>query len=249
MPRLTLITHVYNAQAGVDHHLRLWQQLDPKLRERLEFLIIDDCSSPPLSAEHSGLNLRLLRVNDDIDWNMPGCRNLGAIQARADWLLYFDVDNITTEANIGRIVEALPKLDRTRLYVFRRMQDGVEVDPHINTFLVTRWGYFRAGGYDEDFAGHYGYEDVVFRNMWRTHVGRETLLSDVSFDQLGWRTSDLNRDTQRNHALAQSRLAAGLPKPKGLLRFDWDEVGAAPLSPKPASMAAPAIDPERKANV
>ena len=123
----------------------------------------------------------------------------------------------------ARMVAAQPRLNRDTLYVFKRIHHGQEVDPHINTYLITRRGYFKAGGYDEDFAGHYGYEDVVFRNMWRKYVGSEVLLADIAFTQMGWRTNNLDRDTTRNHALAQYKAALGLPKPKGALRFEWAE--------------------------
>jgi len=222
-PKLTLITHVYNAQGPVDLQLARWRAYDPALLAQLEFIVIDDCSDTPLAVDAAGLNLRLLRVEDDIAWNMPGCRNLGAVQAAAPWLLYFDVDNVTAEASIAMLVNALPRLDPQRLYVFRRTQDGQDLEPHINTYLVTRRGFFAAGGYDEDFCGHYGYEDVLFRNMWRRHVGGETLLTDIAFEQLGFRTAGLDRDTTRNERLVQARAAAGFPKPRGMLRFAWTE--------------------------
>ncbi len=224
MTRLTLITHVYNAQAGVDHHLALWRRYPPALLAELEFLVVDDHSDPPITVDRRGLNLRLLRVEDDIAWNMPGCRNLAAMQARSDWLLFFDVDNVTSETNIHRMMLATAALDRSRLHVFARQHDGVAVAPHINSFLISRWGYFRAGGYDEDFAGHYGFEDVLFRNLWRKHVGKEVLLPDMVFEQMGWRTNNLDRDTTHNQALANFKAALGLPKPKGCLRFGWSEV-------------------------
>jgi hypothetical protein len=227
MPELTLITHVYNGQPMLSEQLARWRAYAPALADRLEFLVIDDCSDPVLHAQAQGLNLRLLRVTDDIAWNMPGCRNLAAIQARSDWLLYFDVDQFTAEANILMMVNALPKLSQQRLYVFRRIVDGVDAEPHINTFLISRRGFFRAGGYDEDFAGHYGFEDVVFRNMWRRHVGDEVLLTNIAFDQGGRPTSGLSRDTQRNQALAQYKMALGFPKPRGCLRFQWEEVEGA----------------------
>lgn len=226
MPDLTLITHVYNGQAMLDEQLARWRAYSGALAARLEFLVIDDCSDPPLVAEPGALDLRLLRVTDDIAWNMPGCRNLGAVQARSDWLLYFDVDQFTAEANILMMANALPRLDPKRLYVFRRIVDGVDAEPHINTFLISRRGFFRAGGYDEDFAGHYGFEDVVFRNMWRRHVGDEVLLTNIAFDQGGRPTTGLDRDTLRNQALAQYKMALGFPKPRGLVRFQWQEVAA-----------------------
>ena len=227
MSELTLITHVYNGQPMLDAQLARWRSWSPALTRRLEFLVIDDCSDTPLAAPAQGLNLRLLRVADDIAWNMPGCRNLAAVQARSDWLLYFDVDQFTAEANIAVILNAQARLSAQRLYVFRRRVDGVDAEPHINTFLISRSGFFRAGGYDEDFSGHYGFEDVVFRNMWRRYVGDEVLLTNISVEQMGEPTRGLNRDTQRNQALAQYKLALGLPKPRGCLRFLWDEVQAA----------------------
>ena len=60
--------------------------------------------------------------------------------------------------------------------------------------------------------------------MWRKHVGTEVLLTDIAFEQIAFRTSGLDRDLQRNQALIAQRAAAGLPKPKGMLRFAWDEV-------------------------
>jgi hypothetical protein len=226
MRELTIITHVYNAQAGLDHQVALWQQLDATLRERLSFIVIDDFSDPPLTVDRSGpaLDLRLLRVRDDIDWNMPGCRNLAAVQANSDWLLFFDIDNVLSPEDLTKVLLALARLDRTVRYVFRRTLDGQEVEPHLNSFLVSRWGFLRAGGYDEDFCGHYGYEDVLFRNMWRKYVGSEVLLTDVAFQQKGWKTAGLDRDVVRNQTLLHTLAAQGFPKPKGMLRFDWSEV-------------------------
>ncbi|MEY4416135.1 MAG: hypothetical protein RIQ53_3428 [Pseudomonadota bacterium] len=241
MSALTLVTHVYNDQANVDTHVAHWKSFPPALRRHLSFLVIDDHSDEPLRIDAGELDLRLVRVSDDIDWNMPGCRNLGALLSRTEWMLYFDADNITSADNIARLVQALPTLDASRLYVFRRTQDGRDVDPHINTYLITRSGFWQAGGYDEDFSGHYGYEDVVFRAMWRQHCGGETLLSDIAFEQMHWRTQGLDRDTTRNQALAQYKLAIGLPKPQGFVRFRWEAVAVA------AASAPPAAGPERSA--
>lgn len=224
MSDLSIITHVYNAQAGVDHQVSRWRQLPVELLQRLEFIVIDDHSDPELTVDRGPLNLRLFRVDSDIDWNMPGCRNLAAIQASSPWLLFFDVDNVVPPDQLEHLVRGLRGLDSQRLCVFRRTHDGQEVQPHINSFLVSRVGFFRAGGYDEDFCGHYGFEDVLFRNQWRTHVGGETLLQDLVFEQMSWRTNDLNRDTTRNQALIQYKAALGLPKAQSFLRFAWHEV-------------------------
>ena len=238
--QLTLITHVYNAQQPVDHQLARWKALDPALLAQLKFLVIDDHSDAPLQIDPGPLDLRLLRVHDDIDWNMPGCRNLAAMLCSTEWMLFFDIDNVVDEAGLRKMVRALATLDRSRLHVFRRVRDGVDLEPHINSFLISRTGFYRAGAYDEDFVGHYGFEDVLFRIMWRTHVGKEVLLTDIAFEQLNHGTSGLDRDTARNQALIQQRAAAGFPKPRSFVRFGWGEVMPAAVS---LGQAQPAPEP------
>ena len=235
MAQLTLITHVYNAQGPIDRQIERWKRFSPDLLSQLQFLIIDDHSDEPLKIDPGPLDLRLLRVDDDIDWNMPGCRNLAAIQSRTEWMLYFDADNIGGETAIAKLVGALPRLDPLRLHVFRRVENGVDVEPHINTFLITRRGFFQAGGYDEDFCGHYGYEDVVFRTMWRKYVGSELMFTDIAFEQIGFRTAGLNRDTTHNQALANFKQQIGLPKPRALVRFAWNEVNIQAQEPAEVS--------------
>jgi hypothetical protein len=244
MRQLTVITHVYNAQQPVAQQIALWKQYQPALLARLSFLIIDDHSDEPLRVDAGPLDLRLVRVDDDIDWNMPGCRNLAATLAETPWMLFFDVDNVASEASLQKIVDALPLLDRKRLHVFRRTENGVDVEPHINSFLITRQGFWRAGGYDEDFSGHYGFEDVLFRMMWRKHVGSEVLLTDIAFEQLQFRTSGLDRDTTRNQRLIQTKAAAGLPKPRGMLRFAWRALDAVEAATQDADGHAAGTHPD-----
>ena len=224
LPKLSLITHVYNQPEGMARHVDFWKSLSPELAAQIEFICVDDFSDPPVQIARDSLNLRLFRVLDDIDWNMPGCKNLGAVMARADWLLFFDLDNMIDERGLEVLVASLDKLKPDTLYNFRRVEEGKEVASHINTLLMTRRGFFKAGGLDEDFAGHYGYEDVHFHHMWRHHVGPEVLLVDIVFTQLGFRTETLNRDTSRNQALIHHKiLTLGHKGSVGKMRFAWAE--------------------------
>ncbi|MBV8604169.1 MAG: glycosyltransferase [Pelomonas sp.] len=224
IPLLSLVTHVYDQPAAVARHVQFWKSLPPELTQHLEFIVVDDFSDPPLAIERGALNLRLFRVTDDIDWNMPGCKNLGALMARADWLLFFDIDAMCDAMALVKLVANLPRLDAKTLYNFRRIENGVEVDPHINTLLLTKRGYFAAGGQDEDFSGHYGFEDVHFHHMWRHYVGPEVLFTDIAFEQLKVRTESLNRDQARNQALINHKiLVQGHQGSVGKLRFRWVE--------------------------
>lgn len=230
LPQITLITQVYNQPEAVARHVASWKALPAEVRRALEFIVVDDCSDVPLAVPDRGdLNLRLFRVIDDIDWNMPGCKNLAALMARADFLLFFDCDNIAPAAGLAALARAAGQLRPDVLYNFRRvLEDGQEMPPHINTLLMSKRGFFQAGGMDEDFCGHYGYEDVHFHHMWRHHVGTELLLADIAFTQLGYRTSTMNRDTSRNQALIHEKInVQRYRRSTGKLRFNWSEQLAA----------------------
>ena len=118
MADLTLITHVYNAQQPVDRQLALWQQFSPALRSRLQFLVIDDHSDEPLQVDKGELDLRLVRVSDDIDWNMPGCRNLAA----TPWMLFFDVDNVAMLTPTARAEVAADVVAKLTAYATKLAQ-------------------------------------------------------------------------------------------------------------------------------
>jgi hypothetical protein len=49
VPVLSVITHVYNAQAGVDAQLDNWRLLPPSVRDSVELIVIDDHSEVPLT--------------------------------------------------------------------------------------------------------------------------------------------------------------------------------------------------------
>lgn len=224
-PKLSVITHVYNEQATMDAHVSFWKSLPPDVLSQVEFLCVDDFSDQPLRIEKGPLNLRLFRVTDDIEWNMPGCKNLAVAMSRADWLLFFDIDNIVDGNGFRSIVGALGSMQRNTMYRFRRVQDGREVDSHINTMVLSKWGFYRAGWMDEDFAGHYGYDDVHFHNMWNKYVGNQVLITDIAFQQLNIRTESLNRDQTHNYNLIRRKVMdEGVRGSVGKIRFNWAEV-------------------------
>jgi len=225
IPLISVILHTYNQQKGVEAHVNLWKALPKEVSQKIEFILIDDFSDPQLTISKEHLNLRLFRVTDDIDWNMPGCKNLGAFMAKSDWLLFFDVDNFIEPKGFAKLTDAVSRLDKTVCYKFKRTINHQDAEPHINTLLVSQWGFFKAGGIDEDFAGHYGYEDVHFNYLWLKRVGGTILLTDVVFNEINLKTEKLNRDTSRNQALGSAKIFQNdFETSVGKLRFRWEEV-------------------------
>jgi hypothetical protein len=77
---------------------------------------------------------------------------------------------------------------------------------------------------DEDFSGHYGYDDVHFHNMWNTYVGNQVLITDIAFQQLSVRTEVLDRDLTHNYNLIKRKVVdEGVRGSVGKIRFRWEE--------------------------
>lgn len=227
--KLALLTHVYNAGASVRRQIENWKSLPQAILDQIEILIVDDFSDPPLHLEIDPgmLPIRLFRILTDIPWNMAGAKNLLRRQASAPWQLYFDIDNHLPHEEFIRLFLGLDGLSPNTAYMFRRIMAGEEVDPHINSFLIHRDALNKAGGFDEDFCGHYGYEDVLFHHVLTLKGIDRVLLHDMAFIQaLNAATLTLDRDLSRNNALIQQK-ASTHPDPSPIqVRFLWKEVTA-----------------------
>lgn len=140
--------------------LQRYETYSADLLERIQFVFIDDHS--PLKIEIPAdckLHYTLARVDDDIMWNQGGARNLGVHLARTSKLILTDLDHQFPES---LIVDILDAKEPQSLYMFRREKDGQKIYSHPNTFFCTKATYFKSLGVDEEFCGHYGYEDIFF---------------------------------------------------------------------------------------
>jgi glycosyltransferase involved in cell wall biosynthesis len=238
MPQLSVISHFYNNHDKVVEQVERWRRIDPKALRQIEFILVDDCSDDLPNIKKHGLNLRLLRVDTDIPWNQAGARNLGALNACGKWGLFFDIDQVLDITATGALVEALDQLDDNTLYYMKLKEalfnsiDNEKCDFHLNTFLVCLDKFRTLGMYDEDFAGHYGYEDVFLPFFWDSNGGKRTLLANPCFfeKEQDFATTDLDRDLDHNLIILNRKVETlkQLPqdrtaKPRQFLRFDWHE--------------------------
>jgi hypothetical protein len=150
--------------------LRRYASYSGDLLDRLQFVLVDDGSRVPVELPADlDLNVLLLRIPADVPWNHGAARNLGAVHARSDKLLLTDVDHEFPEDTLRRIVD-LGELWRTMYMFFRLDEGGAHTRRHLNTFLLSRGRHLELFGYDEEFCGHYGLEDDLFRR-WHRHHG------------------------------------------------------------------------------
>ena len=226
MPKkLAVALHVYNGRLAIQEQVDAWATLSHLQTEVMEFLVADDCSSMPLELRSYGLPLRLFRITTDIPWNMAGAKNLLHAKSRAEWLLFFDVDNRADPALLAHLANQVDQLDANTIYMFPWILGGEEQEqPHINTFLIHRGTLDRMGGFDEDFCGHYGYEDVLFHHVAQRMGIARVLMRGIPFVAAIGATEGLSRDAVRNQALANAKASQPDYQVGPKLRFHWQEV-------------------------
>ena len=234
MAKLSLISHYYNYPEMVEKQLMYWESLPRALSDEIEFILVDDGSSLCPRLRQSHLNMKVFRVCKDIPWNQAGARNLGTYNATCEWALFCDIDQRFFVDEMNRIVIGLRNFNPRNMY-YMRIKELIDItvneslDCHPNTFLVHLPTFKRFGMFDEDFVGHYGYEDLYMPRVWERNGCTRCLLNeDIVFEDLGFGTHSLNRDLEHNRALAQQKLASGTRNSTGILRFEWEQVALPP---------------------
>jgi predicted glycosyltransferase involved in capsule biosynthesis len=179
MPRLSLIVAVLDSHEVVRRQLL---HLGRVLTSECELILVDDGSVPSLEGIRAevrpSFDMTLHQTRDRRPWTQPRARNLGAAAARADRLLFFDIDHIVTHD----VIESALEYPGDKLHWVRRPAvldpDGrIITDRHVlvehgmtdagpsvhaNSFLIRKALFDQLGGYDERFCGRYGGDDIDF---------------------------------------------------------------------------------------
>jgi hypothetical protein len=227
MTELTLVYPYYNNKFCLDRQLELWTHLPQDLARRIEYLLVDDASPEPgLIGSDYPLNLTLVRIKEDIPWNQPGAKNLGLKLAEGDWVIASDIDHLFPADGLRQVLGMIK--DPTSLYYFgRRREDGSAKPPHPNTFLIHRKLFWTAGGYDEDFCGHYGKDDILLR-LQIERFGRIVQMEDPAIIELDHGAIPWPDRRQRHNRWLFKRkkrlLEKGKYKNGRTVRFEWEIV-------------------------
>src|SRR5215211_3266742 len=146
---------------------------------RMEIIVVDDGSSPPVTVEEGAA--RLIRVEPNR--GQSAARNLGAREANGDILAFVDDDTLPA-SDVWDELTRLLTLDRHAWVAPRLTLDpdvdsasasgepageAAEVEHLASTFLMTRKATFEAvGGFDESLRGAMDYE-LTSRARGRGH--------------------------------------------------------------------------------
>jgi glycosyltransferase involved in cell wall biosynthesis len=172
-PRLTIVFPYYENPQMLRFQLEIIASYPSQIRGLFEVIVVDDASpsSPARNvARDTPLNnLRVFRISEDKPWNQDAARNIGAHEARGEFLLLTDIDHVVPESTIETLLEIR---DSEKVYTLARkahFSDKV-VPSHVNSYFLAKSLYWSIGGYDEDFWGAYG-TDRLFRKRLLGHAG------------------------------------------------------------------------------
>lgn len=189
---VSLIVPHYRAPAMLARQVQEWNQYPPEL----QIVVVDDGSpehAEPVIRKHATpellSRLALYRIGIDVPWNRGEARNLGAQEARTDWILQVDIDHVLPVGSAKALLPA--RVDPGKWYRFRRFRMGRadetrrkdaiaddvefgEVKPHCDSYLCTRDLYHKAGGYNLAFSGCLGGGSPFLAELER--VGRVAVL-------------------------------------------------------------------------
>jgi len=237
-PDLSVIATTYGQPKTLDAWL---DQMHRWPTDSVQVVIIDDCGDPRAFKEpnYRVRNLVLLRVDEDIPWNQPGARNLGIAHAKAPVLLIVDGDMELAEEMAPSFLEAACGLTPGKVIIPSiRYQMRNEINNvHAHNYLIRKDDMAQLGGYDEDYCGHYGWEDVQMLHLMEKlfFVDRRLDLWVRHLDGVeDHAVTKLSRDTERNRALHLRKLDemkklgahafAAQQRQAATIRFPWHRV-------------------------
>lgn len=231
---LTIVMPYYKNRGMLERHIDEWKSYPIELKAKMQFIVVDDGSPDghdafPIAYDAAMINLQLYKILVDIPWNQDGARNLGMKHAKG-WCVMTDMDHLLTAENAQAIID-MQKTKSNYYQLARKKASGAEYHRHPNSYLIHTDTFWDAGGYDEDFAGHYG-SDGSFKKIVNTVAqgfqlekiylvlfGRE-VIADASTTDYGRKDSKYYIKNNNALYLKSKKTIKGVNP----IRFNWERL-------------------------
>ena len=165
IPRVSIVFPYYDNPEMLRFQLGHFGNYSQEALDACEIVIVDDCSpvfpARDVIREYDLPNIRLFRLGVDLPWNQDAARNIGAHEARGEYLLLTDIDHVVPESTLSELCDIEDNLSVYTLARKAHFSDKV-IPSHVNSYFLSKALYWGIGGYDEDFWGTYG-SDRLFR--------------------------------------------------------------------------------------
>ncbi|RPH72730.1 MAG: glycosyltransferase family 2 protein [Myxococcaceae bacterium] len=240
MKDLTLVLAYYDNPNMLKRHLDEWAAYPPVLQDRVKVVLVDD-GSPRWDAataiwqwgQQSPIGTKLYRVVPNIPWNQDGARNLAMQNVETEWAFLTDMDHLVPRDQLLSIFQ-MDVRSGTYYMPNQVLTNGTSLErPHPNSYLMRAEDFWSMGGYDEDFAGHYG-SDGNFR---RCAKGAGLIeMPTKAFSTIVFRADDIfdantkdwgRKDTQwhaRRNPVLRAKIGSGPYRAVNPVRFEWVRV-------------------------
>lgn len=174
--KVSIVIAILNSHKVVVRQIRHFKNMN--LPDDVEIIFVDDGSNPPLYYQDCGLrNFKILFTNDKRPWTQGLARNMGAKEARGEYLFFTDIDHIITREAIedvrnfngdkmsfhryfgildkrGNIISDMKSmldfgLDPARVHGRRGVSENGEIlaGTHSNTYAIRKSIFEKIGGY------------------------------------------------------------------------------------------------------
>lgn len=243
---ITITMPYYEAPDMLRTHLGYWRLYPKWVKESISVILVDDGSFtfPARSVLDQigdiGFPIQLYRIKENIPWNHGGARNLAFTHAPEGWCVLTDIDHVLPLESMCSLLTL--SLSENKVYVPSRYLmkgalDWEEIEPHSDSFILTREMFWEVGGYDEQFSGYWNGVSQLFRkNLYKAFSEAVVVdsihfllfLNDVVKDAnvTEWGRAKSEYDIHNNQKLLKKRnkLLKQDYKPKNHLQFDWERV-------------------------
>ena len=182
IPRVSIVFPYYDNPEMLRFQLGHFGNYSQEAFDACEIVIVDDCSpvfpARDVIREYDLPNIRLFRLGVDLPWNQDAARNIGAHEARGEYLLLTDIDHIVPESTLLELRDIEDNLSVYTLARKAHFSDKV-IPSHVNSYFLSKALYWDIGGYDEEFWGTYGSD-----RLFRTRVLKSANIKELPHSRL-----------------------------------------------------------------
>tara|TARA_R100000734_G_C3316114_1_gene108470 strand:- start:463 stop:1164 length:702 start_codon:yes stop_codon:yes gene_type:complete len=231
MKKITINLSYYNQNEILIDQINSWKSWRKEIRDQYSFCIIDDGSEVPATEvlkdeDLSELDLTILRVKEDLKWNIAGVRNLSAQECLTEWMMILDMDCFVPQETAEGMLQ-LSNFGGHNAYKFTRRVNTnpnhpKHGDPHPAICIIRKEDYWNVGGCEEDLVGQYGYTDPSF--WWRSQGKINISITRLPLDYIDEaEVIDFEKFNHPNRDLFEEKKRTGNWS-TDFVRFDWEKV-------------------------